>query len=476
MDAIKMPAGEEAALLEGYARLRALARATPYPAADTRRGWLAALERLMQENRQALIDAVSRDFGHRSAVETRLAELFPSLEGARHARRHVKAWMKPRWRGVSIWFQPASASVLPQPLGVVGVVVPWNYPLFLSFGPIAAALAAGNRVMVKMSEYTPETGELLQRLARQYFGDDLLQVVNGGPELAQAFTRLPFDHLLFTGSTAVGRHVMRAAADNLTPVTLELGGKSPALVARGADLRRAAEAIVAGKLLNAGQTCVAPDYVLVNDKDGEALLAEIRAAAARLYPTLAANPDYSAIVNERHYRRLRSWLDAARQAGAAIEEVNPAGEALEAVRKLPLTLALDCPDDCELMREEIFGPILPVVRYGKFDEALDYINARPRPLALYVFDDDALRIERVLKETVSGGVSVNDTLLHVVQENLPFGGVGPSGMGHYHGYEGFLTFSKLKPVFKQSRLAGTWLTRPPYGKLVEFMLKLMLRR
>ncbi|POZ60412.1 coniferyl aldehyde dehydrogenase [Chromobacterium alticapitis] len=476
MDAIKVPTVEEGALLESFARLKTTARTAPYPSADTRRAWLAALERLMQENRQALIDAVSRDFGHRSDVETRLAELFPSLEGARHARRHVKAWMKPRRRGVSIWFQPASASVLPQPLGVVGVVVPWNYPLFLSFGPIAAALAAGNRVMVKMSEYTPATGELLQKLARQYFGDELLMVVNGGAELAQAFTRLPFDHLLFTGSTAVGRHVMHAAAENLTPVTLELGGKSPALVARGGNLRRAAEAIVAGKMLNAGQTCVAPDYVLVNDKDCEALLAELRAAAARLYPTLASNLDYSAIANERHYQRLQSWLEAARQAGASVEAVNPAGEALEAARKLPLTLALDCPDDCELMREEIFGPVLPVVRYGKFEEALDYINARPRPLALYLFDDDALRIERVLKETVSGGVSVNDTLLHVVQENLPFGGVGPSGMGHYHGHEGFLTFSKLKPVFRQSRLAGTWLTRPPYGKLVEAMLKLMLRR
>jgi aldehyde dehydrogenase (NAD+)/coniferyl-aldehyde dehydrogenase len=476
MDAIKMPTEAESALLESFSRLKAVARAAPYPSAETRRAWLAALERLMQENRQALVDAVSRDFGHRSDVETRLAELFPSLEGVRHARRHLRTWMKPRRRSVSIWFQPASASVIPQPLGVVGVVVPWNYPLFLSFGPVAAALAAGNRVMVQMSEYTPATGELLQKLARQYFGDDLLTVVNGDAELAQAFTRLPFDHLLFTGSTAVGRHVMRAAAENLTPVTLELGGKSPALVARGANLKRAAEAIVAGKMLNAGQTCVAPDYLLVNAKDCEALLEKIRAAVKRMYPTLADNPDCSAIVNQRHYSRLQGWLDAARQAGARIESLSPDGEAAADNRKLPLTLVQNCPDDCELMREEIFGPILPVVSYDKFDEALAYINARPRPLALYLFDDDALRVERVLKETVSGGVSVNDTLLHVVQESLPFGGVGPSGMGHYHGREGFLTFSKLKPVFRQSRLAGTWMTRPPYGRLVEWMLKLMLRR
>ncbi|WP_434627009.1 coniferyl aldehyde dehydrogenase [Chromobacterium sp. CV08] len=476
MDAIKMPTAEESALLESFSRLRTASRAAPYPTAETRRSWLNALERLLQENRQALVDAVSLDFGQRSSVETRLAELFPSLEAVRHARRHLNRWMRPQRRGVSIWFQPAGASVLPQPLGVVGVVVPWNYPLFLSFGPIVAALAAGNRVMVKMSEYTPATGALLAQLAARHFGDDLLTVVNGGPELAQAFTRLPFDHLLFTGSTAVGRHVMRAAAENLTPVTLELGGKSPALVARGANLRRAAEAIVAGKMMNAGQTCVAPDYLLVNDKDRSLLLDEIRAAARRAYPTLAGNPDYTAIVNDRHYQRLRQWLDGARQAGARVEELNPAGEDPAAARKMALTLVQDCPDDCALMREEIFGPILPVVSYDKFDEALAYINARPRPLALYLFDDDALRIERVLKETVSGGVSVNDTLLHVVQEDLPFGGVGPSGMGHYHGREGFLTFSKLKPVFRQSRLSGTWLTRPPYGGAVEWLLKLMLRR
>ncbi|ATP28939.1 coniferyl aldehyde dehydrogenase [Chromobacterium violaceum] len=475
MDAIKMPPQEEAALLDAFARLKAVARAAPNPSLETRKSWLNALERLIQENRQALVDAVNQDFGQRSSVETRLAELFPSLEGIRHARRHLKSWMRPRRRGVSLWFAPARASVHPQPLGVVGVVVPWNYPLFLAFGPITAALAAGNRVMVKMSEYTPATGELLQRLARQHFGDDLLAVVNGGPELAQAFVRLPFDHLLFTGSTSVGRHVMRAAAEGLTPVTLELGGKSPALVARGANLRRAAEAIVAGKMMNAGQTCVAPDYLLVNDKDCALLLDEIRAAAKRAYPTLARNPDYSAIVNDRHYQRLRGWLEGARQAGARIDEINPASEDLAAVRKLPLTLVQRCPGDCALMQEEIFGPILPVVAYDKFDEALAYINARPRPLALYLFDDDPLRIDRVLQETISGGVSINDTLLHVVQEDLPFGGVGPSGMGHYHGREGFLTFSKLKPVFRQSRLSGAWLTRPPYGTAVEWLLKLMLR-
>ncbi|MCD4501502.1 coniferyl aldehyde dehydrogenase [Chromobacterium vaccinii] len=475
MDAIKIPSQEERALLDAFTRLKTVARAAPCPSQETRKSWLNALERLIQENRQALVDAVNRDFGQRSSVETRLAELFPSLEGVRHARRHLKSWMKPRRRGVSLWFAPASASVHPQPLGVVGVVVPWNYPLFLAFGPIIAALAAGNRVMVKMSEYTPATGELLQRLARQHFGDDLLAVVNGGPELAQAFVRLPFDHLLFTGSTTVGRHVMRAAAENLTPVTLELGGKSPALVARGANLKRAAEAIVAGKMMNAGQTCVAPDYVLVNDKDCALLLDEVREAAKRAYPTLARNPDYSAIVNDRHYQRLRGWLEGAREAGARIDEINPAGEELAAVRKLPLTLVQRCPEDCALMQEEIFGPILPVVAYDKFDEALAYVNARPRPLALYLFDDDPLRIDRVLQETISGGVSVNDTLLHVVQEDLPFGGVGPSGMGHYHGREGFLTFSKLKPVFRQSRFSGAWLTRPPYGAAVEWLLKLMLR-
>lgn len=475
MNTPKMPDAVADTLQADFNRLKAASGATPFPSLAQRQAWLDALTRLIRDNMPALIEAVSRDFGHRSAVETRLAEIFPSLEGIRHARRHLKSWMRPQRRRVSFWFQPARARLLAQPLGVVGIVVPWNYPLFLAFGPLLAALAAGNRVMIKMSEYTPATGALLQTLCGRYLGDDLVRVANGDAELAAAFTRLPFDHLLFTGSTEVGRHVMRAAADNLTPVTLELGGKSPAWVTRSAHIRQAAEAIVAGKMLNAGQTCVAPDYVLVNEKDCAALLEAIREAARRAYPTLADNPDYSAIINARHYQRLSQWLEAARQAGARIEAINPAGEALEAGRKFPLTLVQDCPEDATLMREEIFGPILPIVTYDTFEQALAYINVRPRPLALYLFCNDPLRIDQALEGTISGGVTINDTLLHVVQDDLPFGGVGPSGMGHYHAREGFMTFSKLKPVLHQSRLSGSRLTRAPYGRLVERLLSFMLK-
>ncbi|WP_374556179.1 coniferyl aldehyde dehydrogenase [Aquitalea pelogenes] len=475
MPVMPMPPDTEQGLQQAYAAMRHAADAARFPDLATRRGWLTALEQLIQQNRTALIEAVNADFGQRSSVETRLLELFPSLEELRSARRQLGRWMRPQRRAVSLWFRPARNQVIPQPLGVVGVVVPWNYPLFLTFGPLIGALAAGNRVMIKMSELTPATGALLARLVAQYFEPGLVTVVNGDATLAQAFTRLPFDHLLFTGSTAVGRHVMRAAADNLTPVTLELGGKSPALVARDADFARAAESIVAGKLLNAGQTCVAPDYVLVNAKDRDRLLAMLDAVATRAYPTLAHNPDYSSIIHPRHYQRLQQWLDEAIAAGATVRQINPAGEDLAAVRKLPLTLVLDCPAHCALMQEEIFGPILPVVSYDRFDEALEYINGRPRPLALYLFDRDPVRIDKVLQQTVSGGVCINETILHVAQDDMPFGGVGPSGMGHYHGYEGFLTFSKLKPVFTQSRWAGSWLTRPPYGRTVEWLLRLMLR-
>ncbi|BBF85631.1 aldehyde dehydrogenase [Aquitalea magnusonii] len=475
MNVLPMMPGTETALQHGYAALRLAADSERFPGLARRRGWLDAVEKLLQENRQALIDAINADFGQRSSVETQLGELFPSLEELRRARRKLAVWMRPQRRPVSIWFRPARNRLLPQPLGVVGIVVPWNYPLFLALGPLIGALAAGNRVMIKMSELTPATGALLAALMTRYFEPGVVSVVNGGPELSQAFTRLPFDHLLFTGSTAVGRHVMRAAADNLTPVTLELGGKSPAIVARDADFARAAESIVAGKLFNAGQTCVAPDYVLVNAKDRDRLLAMLDAAATRAYPTLAHNPDYSSIIHPRHYQRLQQWLDEAAAAGADIRQVNPAAESLQSVRKMPLTLVLNSPPHCALMQEEIFGPILPIISYDRFEDAISYINARPRPLALYLFDRDPVRIDKVLQQTISGGVCINETILHVVQDAMPFGGVGASGMGHYHGYEGFLTFSKLKPVFEQSRWAGTWLTRPPYGRAVQWLLRLMLR-
>ncbi|WP_293228662.1 coniferyl aldehyde dehydrogenase [Paludibacterium sp.] len=466
----------EVAVLEAaFAAMREASRHDPWSDLAARRQRLARLAAMLVAQQDAIADAISADFGHRSPVETRLAELFPSLAGIRHAQRHLKRWMRPQRRAVSVWFAPASNQVLPQPLGVVGIVVPWNYPLFLALGPLVSALAAGNRAMIKMSEFTPRTGALLAELLEQALGRDVVRVFNGPVELAQQFCRLPFDHLLFTGSTPVGRDVMRAAADNLTPVTLELGGKSPALVAPDADLARAATVIAAGKLMNAGQTCVAPDYVLVPRGRRQALIDALAEAATRLYPSLADNADYTAIISPRHYERLSGWIEGARAAGAEVRAINPRGESLAERRKLPLTLVWQCPDDATLMREEIFGPVLPLVEYDNLDQAIDYINRRPRPLALYLLSDDKRTQTAVLKRTVSGGVVVNETMLHVIQDDLPFGGVGPSGMGHYHGYEGFLTFSKLKPVYRQPRLNTRWMLLPPYGGLARRLLKWMVR-
>lgn len=461
-------------LLQRFARLQEASRAEIEPPLAVRLRRLDALAALVRGNIDAFAAAIAADFGHRSREETRLLEIFPSLEGIRHARRHLRRWMRPLRRPVSFWFQPGRAQVRMQPLGVVGIIVPWNYPLYLAIGPLTAALAAGNRAMVKMSEFTPATAALLADLVTRHFSDDEVLVVQGDAAVAQAFSHLPFDHLLFTGSTAVGHHVMRAAADHLTPVTLELGGKSPVIVAPDFPLERAAERIVVGKCLNAGQTCIAPDYVLVPAGREAAFIAAARAAAARCYPDLGTTPDYSAIVNDRHYARLVGYLDDARERGARIEPL--AGvEPDPARRRLPPVAVLGTDDSMRIMQEEIFGPLLPVIPYADFDAAITFVNARPRPLALYLFDDDGARVERVLAETISGGVTINDTLLHIAQDELPFGGVGPSGMGHYHGHAGFLALSKQKAVFRQSRLSGIGLFRAPYGARFEHLIRLLLR-
>jgi len=436
---------------------------------------LLQLEQLVHDNAGAFCTAIDRDFRGRSHAETTMLEVFPSLEGIRHARRHFAGWMRPRRVATNFWFLPGRSRILPQPLGVVGVVVPWNYPLYLAIGPITCALAAGNRVLVKMSELAPETGALLGQLVAKHFDPSVLAIVNGGVETARDFVALPFDHLLFTGSTAVGRQVMRAASANLTPVTLELGGKSPAIVGRGIDVAEAADRIAYGKCLNAGQTCIAPDYALVPRESVDAFCAAAGASITRLYPRLCDNPDYTAIIDARHRARLGELLDEARGAGARVIEVNPAGEDFAASPKMAPALVLGAPDSTRIMREEIFGPILNVIPYDTLDEAIEHVNARPRPLALYIFDHDRAAIDAVLARTVSGGACVNETLLHIAQDELPFGGVGPSGMGEYHGRAGFETFSKRRAVFHQSRLNGLKLFRPPYGKRFTTLVKLLLR-
>jgi len=456
-----------------FERQRAAASAQPCPDWDTRADRLRRLQRMLVEHEAAISQAIDADFGGRPAIETELAEIWPSLEEVKGALRHGRRWMKPRRAGVGKWFMPARAQVLPQPLGVVGVIVPWNYPLYLAIGPLAAALAAGNRAMVKMSELTPTFSALLQQLCAKAFKPDEVCIVTGGPDVAAQFSTLPFDHLLFTGSTPVGRKVMAAAAANLTPVTLELGGKSPAIVAPGYPLAHAVQRILAGKLLNAGQTCIAPDYVMLPRGQLQAFVDLARQEARRGYPTGLADRDYCSIVNERHYRRLVRDVDEAAERGTRVESLFDGAARDDARHRLAPTLLLDPPADCGAMRDEVFGPVLPLVPYDHIEDAIAFVNARPHPLALYWFDRDDARTEQALSAMPAGGVTVNDTLLHIAQESLPFGGVGASGMGHYHGRWGFETFSKMKPVFRQSRYNGMALFLPPYRPAMRRMLGLM---
>ncbi|MFB3802319.1 coniferyl aldehyde dehydrogenase [Pseudomonas sp. K1(2024)] len=455
------------------AQRRAFA-AHPMPPADQRRQWLRHLRETLLANRERLIDAIDADFGGRSADETLFAELLPTVHGLRHAERRVRRWMKPQRRKVGLAFQPARAHVLWQPLGVVGIIVPWNYPLFLSIGPLTDALAAGNRAMLQLSEATPQTAALLKHLLEQVFPSDLVSVVLGEVDVAQAFARLPFDHLLFTGATAIGRQVMQAAAANLTPVTLELGGKSPAIVAPDVPLAMAAERIAFGKTLNAGQTCVAPDYVLVPRQQLDAFAQAYRAAVTRLYPHIADNPDYSAIINPRQLQRLEHLLQDARDKGAQVLDLYP--QEGRQGRRLPPHLLLQVSDDMQVMQQEIFGPLLPLVPYDDLDDALAYIAQRPRPLALYYFGYDRRQQARVLAHSHSGGVCLNDTLLHVAQDDLPFGGIGPSGMGHYHGQAGFQTFSKAKAVLVKQRVNLARLIYPPYGTALQRLVQRLFIR
>ncbi len=446
-------------------RLCAAYRREPMPDLATRLDRLRRVEVALRRHRKQLVRAVSEDFGNRAEAETLLMEVLPLLEGIKHHRRHLARWMRPERRRASVLLPTSRVSVHYQPLGVVGIVVPWNFPVFLGISPLIGALAAGNRVMLKLSEFTPVTAEAVRDMLASAFSEDEVVVVTGGVEVAREFTALPFDHLVFTGSTTVGRQVMRAAADNLTPVTLELGGKSPALVHESFPIEEAGRRLAFGKAMNAGQVCVAPDYVLVPADRVDAFCHAFAEAIATSYPTLVQNDDYTAIINDRQRARLRGYLDEVRDAGAEVVEVNPAGEDFAGSGKLPPTLVKDPPLESGLMAEEIFGPVLPVIGYDSLSEAIDLINARPRPLALYYFDWDDDRADEIIRRTHSGGVAVNDTLSHVAADDIPFGGIGPSGMGHYHGREGFLTFSKAKGVVRKGRFDPAALIGPPWGRV-----------
>lgn len=447
-----------------------------HPAYQIRKDRLDRLLRMTEQHAKAVGAAISQDFGHRAQQETELAEILLIVSAIKHARRNLKRWMKTRRAPTGMHFRPGYNRVMRQPLGVVGVVSPWNYPFQLSMIPAVAALAAGNRVMVKPSETTPRFAELFRKIVAEHFAENEFTVINGEASVGKAFVELPFDHLLFTGSTQVGRLVAQAAAKNLTPVTLELGGKSPLIIDRSANFAIAAPRIAFAKLLNAGQTCIAPDYAMVPRERTEEFLRTLQKAMNRLYPKIACNPDYTSIVSDRHYARLRALVEDAKAKGARVVEFNPANETFEpSERKFPPTLLLDVTDNMQVMQEEIFGPLLPIMTYGTLDEAIRHINVRDRPLALYFFGDDATHRDRVLNETIAGGVTINDCAWHFAQEEQPFGGVGASGMGAYHGEHGFRTFSKEKPVFYQPKRSGARLLYPPYGRVFNQMIATLKR-
>ena len=450
-----------------------------------RRERLLRMCKMLDENGAVLAAAVQADFGMRSPRLTEVADFFVLRTLLSHTLGHLAGWMKPHKVRTPLYLQPARAFIQRQPLGVVGVISPWNYPVQLALAPAITALAAGNRVMLKPSELTPHTSAQLALLVAQFFAPDEFCVVPGDANVAALFASLPFDHLVFTGSTAVGRKVALAAAQHLTPTTLELGGKSPCIIDGDCDLQDSALKIAHGKLLNGGQTCIAPDYVLL-PRGREAEFAQAyRAAVARLFPAIEGNPDYASIITPRHHARLRTMLQQAQTQGAEVQTIDPAaGKPVVntvgtlgdgASRQMLPTLVFGATSSMQLMQEEIFGPILPVVLYERLDDAIAHINAAPRPLALYWFGKSQAVQDDVLRRTVSGGVTVNDTLMHIAHDNLPFGGVGDSGWGAYHGEQGFLRFCHQKSVLVQSRWAMGSLFYPPYGARFDRIMGLLRR-
>ncbi len=464
-------------LSERLARMRAAFLRHGPPSLAERRTNLKRLRAALLARRADFEAALDADFGHRSRHETAIMEMLVVAWGLDYLHKNLRRFMRRERRHVALPMRSARAYVEYQPLGVVGIVAPWNYPFSLALMPLATALAAGNRAMIKPSELTPATSDLLVSLITQTFSENEVAVVTGDTAIGASFAALPFDHLFFTGSTAVGRAVMRAASEQLVPVTLELGGKSPVLVDRGQPLARVATDIAYGKLANAGQTCVAPDYVLLHETEVDGFVEAWGKAVTTLYPEGTASPDYTSIVNVRHYERLRALLDDARAKGARVIETGLSPEqARHRPHTLPPTLALNVRDDMRIMQEEIFGPVLPIVTYRDLTDAISFVNARPRPLGLYYFGSSATNRRQVLTRTTSGGVTINGTLLHYAQEDLPFGGVGTSGFGAYHGIEGFRAFSHQKAVFEVGRWNGGALLRPPFRRLTNFILSFMLRQ
>jgi len=434
------------------------------------------------KHQDRLVEALNTDFSCRPRELSMLTDIAGSIMPMKTATKHLRSWMKPEKRKTMFPLNllGGRSRVEYQPLGVVGVLSPWNFPVNLTFAPLAEVLAAGNRAIIKPSEFTPTVSEVMAELVRDAWDEKEVAIFTGGPEVGAAFTSLPFDHMIFTGATSIARHVMAAAAKNLVPVTLELGGKSPVLVSRSADIKAAVSRIMLGKTMNAGQICLAPDYLMVPEEKLDEVVAEVHKAVGEMYPKLLDNPQYTSVVNDRHFQRLQENLADARAKGAEVIEINPAGEdfaAQQGTQKIAPTVIKNPTEDMRVLEEEIFGPLLPIKTYKDFDETINYVNSKPRPLGLYYFGQDAAEERKVLDRTTSGGVCVNDVIMHIMQEDLPFGGVGPAGMGSYHGYDGFKTFSHAKGIYRQPKfdIAGLAGMRPPYGKKTESSIKMQTK-
>lgn len=453
------------------------------PSLETRINRIDRCIGLLVDHAEQIADAVAQDFSCRPRESTLMTDVAGSIGPLKEAKANVAKWMRAEKRKTTpalLGLFGAKAELRYQPKGTVGVISPWNFPVNLTFGPLAQILAAGNRAMIKPSELTPATSELMKTMFEKAFPEEEIAVFTGGPDVGQAFARLAFDHLIFTGGTAIGRRVMMAAAENLVPVTLELGGKSPVVIGASADLETAAARIMTGKTLNAGQICLAPDYLLVPEAQRDTLVSGLKKAVTAMFAKVRDNPDYTAIVSPRHFDRLKALVDDARAKGATVVEINPAGEdfAAQNGRKVPPTLILDPTEEMLVMQEEIFGPVLPVKTYRTVQEAVAYINAKDRPLGLYYFGNDPAEQEYVLSNTISGGVTVNDVIFHVAMEDLPFGGVGPAGMGAYHGFDGFKEFSHARGIYTQLKkdLGPMKALRPPYGKAMRDYLAQQIKR
>ena len=444
---------------------------------ETRKEWIDRCIALLIKYQNEIVEAISKDFGHRSTESSLLADVAGSIGSLKSAKENIKKWVKPEKRKVTpaiLGLLGAKLRVEYQPLGTVGVISPWNFPVTLTFGPLGSIFAAGNRAMIKPSEFTPETSKLMKVMFEEAFKEEEVAVFTGGPDLGEAFSSLPFDHLLFTGATSIAKHVMRAASENLVPVTLELGGKSPVIISKNTNFDMSVKRVMAGKTMNAGQICLAPDYVFIPKDKKEEFISQSKKTVTEMYPSLKDNPDYTSVINQRHYDRLQGYVDEAKEKGFEVIEINPSNEdfSQQAHHKIPPTLIVDPDDNLSVMKEEIFGPILSVKTYEDIEGTVDYINSNDRPLGLYYFGDDKKEMQNVLENTTSGGVTINDVVFHVGQDNAPFGGVGPSGTGSYHGIEGFKNFSHTKTIYTQSSFDGLFgLFRPPFGAKAKNAIK-----